>query len=74
MLKRLKEHCVSVLMNFSTPRLEYVTLGAVYNVPNLLSAAIENCASKICSAHLKKEWSQPENRSLESKHLIEILL
>jgi len=61
-------------MKFSRPRLEYVTLGAMYKVPNLLSAAIKNCATKVHSADLTKEWSQPENRSLEPKHFMEILL
>jgi len=74
MLKHLKEHCVSILMNLSRPRLEYVTLGALYNIPNLLSTAINICATTVPSAELKKQWSQPENKSLEPKHFIEILM
>ena len=46
-IEGLKKLCVAELKKFAVPRLEYVSLGIIYNLDDLLSAAIKTCSKKL---------------------------
>ena len=47
-LDHLKSTCHKVLLQYTYPRLEFVTLAEKYGLTELLDKAIDDCAAKIC--------------------------
>ena len=73
-IEGLKKLCVAELKKFAVPRLEYVSLGIIYNLDDLLSAAIETCAKKLGLEEIDRQQNLPENKDIvDDKVVLRIL-
>ena len=69
-IEGLKQLCVTELKKFAVPRLEYVSLGIIYNLDDLLSAAIETCAKKLGLEEIDRQQNLPENKDVVDDKLV----
>ena len=73
-IEGLKKLCVTELKKFAVPRLEYVSLGIIYNLDDLLSAAIETCAKKLGLEEIDRQQNLPENKEVvDDKVVLQVL-
>ena len=70
----LKQLCVTELKKFAVPRLEYVSVGIIYNLDDLVSTAIDTCAKKLGLEEIDRQQNLPENKDVvDDKVVLRIL-
>ena len=73
-IEGLKKLCATELKKFTVPRLEYVSLGLMYNLHDLAAAAIGTCAEKLSLEEIDKQQKLPENKDVISNNIVLLIL